>query len=68
MGTRKEFTKAEGLRVQAEQMKFWRSILKPSVYNKLVAYVASENLKLTGDDGYQVMRGTDLDSWVKNYK
>ena len=63
----KEFTRADGLKVQASQLKEWKSVLKPTVYKALEAAVMAANTKLTGDNGYDVCRGTDLNNWVGNY-
>lgn len=67
MGT-DTFTKADGLKVQAEQMAEWKSVLKPVVFKALQVAVVEANLKLTSDKGSDVKRGTSLDNWVGNYR
>lgn len=69
MELRRAFSQKGGLRTQAEQMKFWKRILKPHVYIGLEKAVKKANEKLKPeDDGYKVVRGCDLDNWIANYE
>jgi len=68
MNTRRDdFTIEDGLKVQANDLKFWKSILHPAVYDKLLAAVRHANENLHYRTGYDVVRGTQLQSWILNY-
>jgi hypothetical protein len=62
-----EFTKADGLKVQAAQLAEWKSVLKPAVFKALTAAVNEANAGITSNRGSDVKRGVDLNNWVGNY-
>jgi len=67
MSDRKEFTIKQGLEYQANDLKFWESILNPAVFAKLSYAVMHANANLPYATGYDVVRGTTLQNWVLNY-
>jgi hypothetical protein len=65
----KPFTLADGLRVQAAQMRDWESKLNAACYAALWHHVQQDNAKLhMNSDGYNVLRGTSLDEFIFNWK
>jgi hypothetical protein len=67
MNERKEFTIEDGLAWQNRDLDFWKSVLHPAIYDKLFAAVMHANENLPYKTGYDVVRGTQLQSWVLNY-
>lgn len=66
MGARKEFSVADGIRIQQQHLEQWKLLLKPDVYANLVLYAERDNGKAR--DGYDICRGTDLNNYLLNYK
>jgi hypothetical protein len=62
---RPEFTVEEGLKIQAEHLTQWKTILIPEVYEALEEYTKRNNDK--AQTGYDVRRGCDLDFYINNY-
>ncbi len=70
----KEFSIKEGQKVQAENLKFWETVLKKKYYDKLIVQVAclqldidkrlKENNRLK--TGYDIVRGSDISTIVAN--
>ena len=64
--TRPAFSLGEGLRLQYEELARWRCILTPEAYNALADHCTEANIILpTGSDGYDVLRGDQLTSFVQ---
>jgi hypothetical protein len=69
---KKEFSIEEGQKVQAENLKFWETVLKKKYYDKLIVQVVclqldidkrlKENNRLK--TGYDIVRGSDISSIV----
>ena len=55
-----------GIGVQKERMRHWKRMLKTSVYQALVAEVKRQNARPM-KTGYDVFRGSEMDTWVHNY-
>lgn len=63
----KQFTLADGLKIQQQQLNQWKSIMKASIYDKLLLYVIIMNRNCANDEtGYNVFRGEDIDGFVHN--
>lgn len=60
----KQFTLKEALQVQADQLKEWKSILKPEKYKLLETYALKNNKGKVSP--YHIFRGTDISNWVAN--
>jgi hypothetical protein len=58
------FTVAEGIKVQTQQLKQWESVLKPEISAKLNEIVTSKNH--LAKTGYDVFRGVDIDMVIAN--
>ena len=54
-----------GIKIQTEQLKEWKSVLKKSVYKDLKLWATSKNHE--ANDGFGICRGSDLDNYVNNY-
>ena len=61
----KDFTVADGIEVQTEQLKRWKSKLLPHVYKAVHERTIRDNDKATC--GYEIFRGTDIDTLILNY-
>ena len=59
------FTVEEGLKIQAEHLTQWKTILISEVYEALEEYTKRNNNK--AKTGYDVCRGSDLDFYINNY-
>ncbi len=62
---KKEFTVADGIKYQAEQLAKWKTVLIPEVYAALEEYATRNNHE--AKSGYDVRRGVDLDNYIGNY-
>jgi hypothetical protein len=62
---RSEFSIQDGIRVQSEQLRLWKAILQPGVYSALEEYALRTNHE--AKSGYDIKRGTTLDSYINNY-
>lgn len=60
------FTVEKGLEVQLEHLKVWKRLLKTTAYKALLAEVARQNAREM-KDGYEVFRGSAIDTWVNNH-
>lgn len=70
----------DGQAYQKEKLRFYERILKPEMFEKLLAHVKSENEKLraqmtkvdgtvdsfTAKAGYRVFRGSEFENWIVN--
>lgn len=54
----------EGIKIQEQHLKEWRSVLSADAYHKL-CIMARENNK-TATSGYDILRGNDLDIIIHN--
>jgi hypothetical protein len=62
-----QFSIEEGLKVQAHNLEFWKTVLKKKYYNKLVLSVQIEQSERPPmKDGFDVVRGSDISSIVQN--
>lgn len=69
MDTKKEFTLIDGLNTQMKQLLSWKKKLNAECYDSLLGYAAKENERLSPNaSGYDVVRGTDLDRHIGNWK
>lgn len=59
------FTVEEGLKIQAEHLTQWETILIPEVYEALEEYAKRKNNE--AKTGYDICRGSDLDFYINNY-
>ena len=66
MEERKAFTIEEGIKIQKEQVRRWKLILKPSVLKQLLAVLAERNADPKMKSGYDVTRGQMIDEIVWN--
>jgi hypothetical protein len=60
------FTMEQGLQVQREHLNEWKQVLKEEVYDELVKYCMVTNLEAR--TGYDLKRGSELSTWIENYK
>lgn len=58
------FTVEQGIEVQTNQLRRWKSILKSDKYLLLYEFATSSNVD--AKTGYDVMRGVTLDNWIHN--
>lgn len=58
-----QFTVDDGIKVQANNLAKWKSVLKASVYKRLEARCTEMNSRELRN-GYDVFRGCDLDSYI----
>ena len=65
METRRPFNAEAGIEVQTEQLNKWKTVLKPEVFVELQKFAVKDNDK--AKTGYDVVRGVNLDGWVKTY-
>lgn len=63
---KKQFTVKHGLAIQADNMAFWKKLLKKKHYAKLEEIVATRNREIKARDGYDVYRGSDISCAVQN--
>lgn len=65
----REFSIAYGIAVQQEQLKLYKLILNEDTYAWLDKFVKEDNNRLVEgvDNGYSVMRGTDIQNALFNY-
>lgn len=66
---KKEFSIADGIAVQQEQLELYKLILNEDTYAWLDKFVSEANdLLVEGvDNGYSVLRGTDIQNILFNY-
>jgi hypothetical protein len=60
------FTIEEGLKAQADNLKFWKKNLKPTRYAKLVKELNKAQNKIDVKSGSDVLRGNDFDNLIYN--
>jgi hypothetical protein len=60
----KRFTVIDGLKMQENHLKEWKSVLSTEAYEKLEKLAKANNH--TATSGYDIARGTDLDMIVHN--
>lgn len=63
--TTNTLTVEKGIEIQREHLSEWKTVLKEEVYNELVKYCDESNK--TSVTGYDVKRGSDLSTWIRNY-
>ena len=65
----KVFSIADGIAVQQEQMKLYKLILNQETYDWLEEECRKDNDRLIEgvDNGYSVLRGTDIQNLLFNY-
>jgi hypothetical protein len=62
-----QFPIEEGLKVQAKNLEFWKTVLKKKYYNKVVLEVKKEQSERPPmKDGFDVVRGSDISCIVQN--
>lgn len=62
------FSKKDGLKIQAEQLEVWETILNENVFKVVKKEAETRNKELSDDvSGYLVWRGTEIDNFVYNY-
>jgi len=61
---KKEFTLADAIRIQNDQLLRWKSVLKPEIYLLLLEHVCMKNIGTMEAD--KVFRGQDIDMYVHN--
>ena len=66
MSDTRAFTVQDGLDYQESDLAFWKHLLKPEIYARLEAAVIEATEAKELKSGYDVPRGIDLDSWIKN--
>jgi hypothetical protein len=59
-----KFTVKDAIKIQAEQLKGWKKVLKPEKYLVLQAWCIVTNQGQTRADS--IKRGTDLDNYIHN--
>lgn len=62
----KAFTIEKGLEVQADNLAFWKKILKASAYKKLVIEIEKAQKLIKPRDGYDIIRGSTIDCIIAN--
>lgn len=65
MYQRPEFTLADAVRIQFDQIAEWKAVLKPSIHKALVVHAFERNNGVT--DPYQVFRGQDITCFIQNH-
>jgi len=60
------FTVEQGMAIQTRQLREWRSILKPAAYKLLLKRVLEENERGNYTSGFDVFRGSSIDTVVHN--
>jgi hypothetical protein len=63
--TTKELSVEKGIEIQQRHLAEWKIVLKENVYNELVLWTMEKNLE--AKTGYDIRRGSDLSTWVRNY-
>lgn len=61
------FSAQDGIKVQTEQLAKWSVVLKPKVHKALVKWATKHNENPKVKSGMDIVRGTDLDTFVMNY-
>ena len=61
-----DFTIEKAIAIQTEQLNKWKKILKKSVYIDLVIFATKNNKTISNP--YLITRGSDLSSFIANYK
>jgi hypothetical protein len=63
--TTKELSVEKGIEIQQRHLAEWKIVLKEEVYRELVLWTMEKNLE--AKTGYDIRRGSDLSTWVRNY-
>jgi hypothetical protein len=58
------FTKEEGIEIQTNHLKEWRSVLSAPAFDRLERLVTADNEKAF--DGFDIVRGDSIDMIVHN--
>jgi hypothetical protein len=64
MNNTKEFTVADAMKIQNQQLLQWKSVLKPEKYILLLEYIIEANVGVT--EGRMIFRGNSIDMFVHN--
>jgi hypothetical protein len=56
---------AKGIEIQQQHLSEWKRVLKKNVYRELALWTMEKNLE--AKSGYDIRRGSDLSTWVRNY-
>jgi hypothetical protein len=55
----------KGIEIQQQHLSEWKRVLKKNVYRELALWTMEKNLE--AKSGYDIRRGSDLSTWVRNY-
>ena len=55
----------QGIEIQSSQLKEWEALLKPEIYEELVARATKYNHK--AKDGFDILRGDSLGTIMSNW-
>ena len=55
----------KGIEIQQQHLAEWKRVLKKNVYRELALWTMEKNLE--AKTGYDIRRGSDLSTWVRNY-
>jgi hypothetical protein len=55
----------KGIEIQQQHLSEWKRVLKKNVYRELALWTMEKNLE--AKTGYDIRRGSDLSTWVRNY-
>ena len=69
--THPKLTVERAFEIQREQLGHWEKVLKPEVHRDLCMHCLAKNqelMKSENPDGMHVFRGSDMDTFVANYK
>ena len=55
----------KGIEIQQQHLSEWKRVLKEDVYRELALWTMEKNLE--AKTGYDIRRGSDLSTWVRNY-
>ena len=58
--------KQEIIDVQTEHLEFWKSVLKPDIYEHLRKYITKDNDSFTDETAFSIPRGVTIDESLQN--
>jgi hypothetical protein len=64
----KPFTVKQGLKIQSENLVYWKKLLKKKHFNTLKSIVEDTNNMNEYRDGYDVFRGADISTALQDIK
>lgn len=62
---RSELSVQDGIDIQNQHLQEWKLVLLPEVYLALEEYATEKNHEVKS--GYDIRRGNDLSSYIRNY-